>query len=148
MPVTKLRGAAERVELRTFRDEQGRKLVDLPRAPLPGGDVPAPVRFLPTWDATLLAHARRTQILPERHRPLVFHTRTPHSVNTFLVDGSVAGKWRVERTALKATLVLEPFEPLPPRIHEELVDEGERLARFLEPDAASSRVHVLAGDLA
>ena len=93
VPVTKLRGAAERLELRTFRDEQGKKLLDLPRAPLPGGGVAAPVRFLPTWDATLLAHARRTQILPERHRPLVFHTRTPHSVNTFLVDGSVAGTW-------------------------------------------------------
>ena len=60
------------------------------------GDTPAPVRFLPTWDATLLVHARRTQILPERFRPMVFDTKTPHSVPTFLVDGQVAGTWRVE----------------------------------------------------
>ena len=52
-------------------------------------------------------------MLPERFRPLVFHTKTPHSFPTFLVDGAVAGRWRVEATKAKATLVVEPFEPLP-----------------------------------
>lgn len=140
VPVTRLRPAAERLELRTFRDEEGKKLLDLPNAPLPGGDTPAPARFLPTWDATLLVHARRTQILPERFRPLVFHTKTPHSVNTFLVDGAVAGKWRVDTTDRKTTLVLEPFEPLPRPAERELLDEGERLVRFVEPNASAYAV--------
>ena len=58
---------------------------------------PAPVRFLPTWDATLLVHARRARMLPEEHRPRIFSIKTPHSFPTFLVDGAVAGTWRYER---------------------------------------------------
>ena len=80
----------------------------MPRAPLPDADTPAPVRFLPAWDATLLIHARRTQILPERYRARVFNTKTPHSIHTFLVDGQVAGSWRHE----KGRIVLDPFERL------------------------------------
>jgi len=82
--VAKMKAAAEGLALRTFRDEDGRELVDLPGAPLPSAETQAPVRFLPTWDAVLLVHARRTQILPEAYRSLVFSTRTPHSVGTFL----------------------------------------------------------------
>src|SRR5919108_678819 len=76
--------AAGRLHLRRFRDEEEGELLDLSRAPLPPADSPAPVRFLPTWDATLLAHARRTKILPEEYRALVFNTKTPHSVPTFM----------------------------------------------------------------
>jgi hypothetical protein len=139
VPVTKLKPAAERLDLRTFRDEDGKTLLDLPGAPLPG-DVPAPPRFLPTWDATLLVHARRTQILPEEHRAAIFSTKTPHSFATFLVDGAVAGKWRVERTKEKATLLLDPLAPLPRPAERELRDEAERLVRFHEPDATSYAV--------
>ncbi|MGH3115267.1 MAG: DNA glycosylase AlkZ-like family protein, partial [Gaiellaceae bacterium] len=78
------------------------------------------------WDATLLVHARRTGILPERYRPLVFNTKTPHSVNTFLVDGAVAGTWRHEDSRLK----LEPFARLDRKTHRELREEAERLAVF------------------
>ncbi len=138
--VAELDPTAERLALRRFRDEEGRPLLDLPRAPLPGGSVTAPVRFLPTWDATLLVHARRTQILPEGYRPLVFDTKTPHSTPTFLVDGSVAGKWKVERRRKQASLVLEPFERLPAAARRELKEEGESLLRFHEPDAESYRV--------
>jgi hypothetical protein len=127
------------LRLRTFRDEDGKELVDLPRALLPGY-VPAPVRFLPHWDATLLVHARRTQILPERFRPRIFHTKAPQSFATFLFDGAVAGTWRVERTKERATLALEPFEPLPRGAERDLRDEAERLVRFHEPDAVSYRV--------
>jgi hypothetical protein len=140
--VTNLRPAAERLRLRTFRNEDGKELIDLPRAPLPGGGAPAPVRFLPVWDATLLVHARGTQILPEEFRPLVFNTKTPHSVHTFLVDGAVAGKWRVERTAKKATLVVEPFDRLSRGSARETRDEAARLVRFMEPEAASYAVKV------
>ena len=88
--------ALERLELRRFRDEDGGELLDLPRAPLPHPDTPAPVRFLPTWDAVLLVHARRTGVLPEEHRPRIFPTTMPQSVGTFLVDGAVAGTWRFD----------------------------------------------------
>ncbi len=142
VPVTKLKPAAERLALRRFRGEDGKVLLDFPRGPLPGGDAPAPVRFLPTWDATLLVHARRTLILPERFRPLIFNTKSPQSFATFLVDGAVAGVWRWERGERKATLVLEPFEPLPRAALRELRDEAARLVRFAEPDAASYAVRV------
>jgi hypothetical protein len=134
--------AFERLALRRFRDEAGRELLDLPRAPLPPAEAPAPVRFLPTWDATLLVHARRTQILPEEYRPAIFATKTPHSFPTFLVDGSVAGKWRVERTKRVAELRLEPFARLPAATRDEAVAEGERLLRFVEADADRYRVTV------
>jgi hypothetical protein len=126
LPVKALRPAVEELHLRRFRDEQGSDLVDLPRAPLPDPDTPAPVRFLPTWDATLLVHARRSQILPEQYRPLVFNTKTPHSVSTFLADGAVAGTWRYEKGRVR----LEPFGRLPRTIARELEDEAERLAAF------------------
>jgi len=135
--VAKMKAAAESLTLRTFRDEQGRELVDLPGAPLPSAETPAPVRFLPTWDAVLLVHARRTQILPEAYRSLVFSTKTPHSVGTFLVDGSVAGSWHVERSGDRATLFYTPFERLPSAADRELRDEAAGLVRFSEPDAAS-----------
>ncbi len=125
-PVVALAPALARLDLRRFRDEQGRELVDLPRAPLPDPETPAPVRFLPTWDATLLVHARRTQILPEGYRPRVFDVKTPHSVPTFLVDGQVAGTWRYER----GRVGLEPFSRLPRDTRRELDEEAERLAAF------------------
>jgi hypothetical protein len=136
----KLVPVAERIATRTFHDETGRPLIDLPRAPLPPETLRAPVRFLGHWDAALLVHARRTQILPERFRQLVFSTKAPQSIATFLVDGSVAGAWRVERTARKATLRVEPFEPLPRAARDELRAEGEGLVRFHEPDATSYAV--------
>jgi hypothetical protein len=120
--------ALERMRLRRFRDEAGRELVDLPRGSLPDADTPAPVRFLPTWDATLLVHARRTQILPEEHRPKVFDTKTPHSFPTFLVDGQVAGTWKHER----ARVVLSPFGSLGTSTRRELEDEAGRLEAWLE----------------
>ena len=116
----------ERLELRRFRNEQGKELVDLPRAPLPDPDTPAPARFLPVWDATLLVHARRTGILPERYRERVFNVKTPHSVNTFLVDGAVAGTWRYEKGRVK----LEPFGRLSKAARAELGEEAELLAGF------------------
>jgi hypothetical protein len=114
--------AIERARLRRFRDEDGAELLDVPRAPLPPSDVPAPVRLVPTWDAALLAHARRTGILPERYRARVFNTRTPHSVPTFLVDGRVAGTWRFEHGRMS----LDAFAPLSRAVRRELDAELER----------------------
>ena len=74
-------GAAD-LDLVRYRDEQGGELVDLPGAPLPDPATPAPVRFLPHWDANLLVHVRRTGLLPEAYRPRVFHVKNPFSVGT------------------------------------------------------------------
>ena len=126
LDVTTTKHALERLDLRTFQDEQGKALVDLPRLPLPDADTPAPARFLPVWDATLLVHARRTGILPERYRPRVFNVKTPHSMNTFLVDGQVAGTWRYEQGRIE----LEPFGRLDRETRAELEEEAGRLAAF------------------
>jgi hypothetical protein len=126
LPVSEIAAALERLKLRRFRSEAGGELVDLPRAPLPDPETPAPVRFLPTWDATLLAHARRTGILPEEFRSRIFSTKTPHSVQTFLVDGVVAGTWRYER----GRVLLEPFARLDRAVRRELDEEAERLVGF------------------
>ncbi|HEY1238250.1 MAG TPA: winged helix DNA-binding domain-containing protein [Solirubrobacterales bacterium] len=122
----RLAAAIERAKLRRFAAEDGAELLDLPRAPLPDPETPAPVRFLPTWDATLLVHARRTGILPEEHRPKVFNTKTPQSVSTFLVDGRVAGTWRYEKGKVKT----EPFGRLDSAAKREVRQEGERLAEL------------------
>ena len=126
LPPREVNDAVERLELRRFRDEAGGPLVDLPRLALPAADTPAPVRFLPTWDATLLVHCRRALILPEELRPKVFHTKTPQSVPTFLVDGAVAGTWRHERGRVE----LRPFVKLGRAEREQLDEEGHRLAAF------------------
>ena len=126
LPAGALSPVLERMKLRAFRDEGGKKLVDLPRRPLPDPDLPAPVRFLPAWDATLLAQARRTQILPERHRSRIFNTKTPHSMHTFLVDGQVAGSWRFDDGRIR----LEPFERVSKEVLREVTEEGEFVAEL------------------
>jgi Winged helix DNA-binding domain len=126
IPPRDVNAVLDGMELRRFRDEAGGELLDLPRMPLPDPSSPAPVRFLPTWDATLLVHARRTQILPEEHRSRVFHTKTPHSVATFLVDGRVAGTWRYERGAV----TVSPFGSLTATRRREVDAEAERVAAF------------------
>jgi hypothetical protein len=123
-----LQPALGRLSLRRFRDEEANELLDLPRAPLPDSETPAPVRFLPTWDAVLLVHARRTGVLPERFRPLIFSTKRPQSVGTFLVDGGAAGTWRHEN----GRVTVEPFERLDASVTRELREECDRLAAFHE----------------
>ncbi|NHC43767.1 winged helix DNA-binding domain-containing protein [Motilibacter sp. K478] len=127
LPVRALGPVLARLPLRRFLAEDGVELIDLPGLPLPDGDVPAPVRFLPTWDAALLVHARRAGALPERLRPLVFSTRSPQSIGTFLVDGAVAGSWK----PAGARVELHEFEPLGPQSRAEVSAEAERLAAFL-----------------
>ena len=116
----------EGLGLRRFCAENGDALLDLRRAPLPDPQTPAPVRFLPTWDATLLVHARRAGILPEAYRPRIFSSRNPHSSPTFLVDGAVAGTWHHER----GRVALEPFAALDGATRRALGEEAGRLAEL------------------
>jgi Winged helix DNA-binding domain len=118
--------ALEAMKLRRHEAEDGAELLDLPRAAMPDPETPAPVRFLPTWDATLLVHARRTGILPEEHRSKVFNTRTPQSVPTFLVDGRVAGTWSFDKGKIKTSL----FGRLGAAAKRELREEADRLAEL------------------
>jgi hypothetical protein len=114
------------MKLRLFESVDGQELVDLPRLPLPDPDTPAPPRFIGTWDAMLLTHARRTGVLPEEHRPKVFNTRTPQSMPTFMVDGRVAGSWKFDKGKVK----LDPFERLDAAVRRELNAEADRLAEL------------------
>lgn len=116
--------ALDRLPVRTFVDEGGRTLFDVRGAPLPDASTAAPVRFLGTWDASLLVHARRARILPEEFRDRIFHTKTPHSFNTFLVDGQVAGTWKEESGEIR----IETFHPIPRRFGRQLEEESQRLA--------------------
>ena len=125
LSLTPLKPVLERVATERFLDEDGKELLDVPGAPLPDPDTPAPPRLLPTWDSTLLVHARRTGLLPERFRPLVFHTRNPQSNPTFLVDGEVAGTWRLDD---EGGFSAEPFERVPAQVMREVRAEGGRLA--------------------
>ena len=124
--LTALKPALAALELRSFRGEDGKELLDVPDGPLPDAETDVPVRFLPTWDATLLVHARRTQILPEAYRPLIFHTKMPPSYPTFLVDGQVAGNWRHEAGEIQ----LSPFRRLRTAERVALEEEAHRLAAF------------------
>ena len=126
LTVTALKPALSALELCRFRSEDGEELLDVADGPLPDPETPAPPRFLPTWDATLLVHARRTGLLPEEHRSKLFGIKTPHSFPTFLVDGAVAGKWRHERGRIE----LEPFGRLDGATRRALGAEAERLAAF------------------
>ncbi len=110
--------------LPTYESEDGTTLYDLPGLPLPDPDAPAPVRFLPTWDAALLAHARRALILPEEHRDKVFHVKMPQSIGTFLVDGRVAGSWKPDGT-------VTPFVELTARQRTQVDKEATALAEFM-----------------
>jgi hypothetical protein len=124
-----LRPGLDRLDLRTFRDDRGRLLLDLPRAPLPDGDKPAPVRFLPKWDSSLLAYAppERTRILPEKYRPTVIR-KNGDVIPTVLVDGFVAAGWNVDR---KGKLEISPLRRLTKAERAEIDAEGERLVEFL-----------------
>jgi hypothetical protein len=130
-------------KVRTFTDPRGRTLYDLKSAPLPDADTPAPVRFLPKWDSTLLAYAppERVRILSEVHRKTVI-AKNGDVAQTFLLDGMVAGTWSATVKPREATIVLTPFGRLAKADRAALTDEGERLARFLAPDARAHGVRV------
>jgi hypothetical protein len=130
--LTRLREAFERLrpELVTFRDENGAELFDLPDAPRPDADTPAPPRFLPEFDNLLLSHADRTRVVPAEYRGRSWVGNTVH--RTFLVDGFLAGVWRLTDDAL----LIEPFVALGKGAREELVREGERMLTAMHPQSS------------
>ena len=115
------------------------KYFDLPKAPRPGEDAPAPPRFLPEFDSVLLAHKDRRRVIADEHRKAVYLPALRVAA-TILVDGVVAGTWLVRRDKKAATLAITPFAKLARAVKDALAEEGAALVRFMEPEAASFNV--------
>jgi len=128
-----------RPQLVTFIGDKKREYFDLPDAPRPDEDTPAPVRFLPDFDNLMLGHNDRTRVIKDEYRQRVA-TANLRTLATFLVDGITAGTWKTEVKKKTAKLLLDPFEPLTRADIDALVDEGERLLRFIEPEAKGYEV--------
>ena len=130
--------AAPAASSSAFRDERGRELFDLPDAPRPDPDTPAPPRFLPEYDNVLLAHADRTRFVDDDLRRLV--TQEGLVVGSVLVDGVVGATWTTERQPEAATLVIRPLVEMPDEVRGAVADEAARLLAFLAPAARAARV--------
>ncbi len=136
MRVPHIRAALARItDLARFRDEKDRELFDLAKAPRPAAETPAPVRFLARFDAAILGHdaAERTRILPAAYKRQVIFSAEVWT--TFLVDGLVAGRYRLRGSKKEGIVELLPFKPLRRADKAALIEEGEQLARFYYPDA-------------
>jgi hypothetical protein len=135
--LTRLREVFERLRstLVTFRDANGVELFDLPDAPRPDADAPAPIRFLPDYDNVLLAHADRARIVADADRPRIFVQNG--MLPTVLVDGRVRATWRAEREGGHTVVAVSSFGRLTRADRAAILDEGERLASFLADDGAS-----------
>jgi hypothetical protein len=129
--LTAIRPILERLrpQLRTFRDDAGRELFDVPDAPFPDPETLAPVRFLPLYDNVFLSHKDRSRIVDPRHKGGAFLK------GFVLVDGFLRAIWKASRVQGAATLVVRPVEPLGRQDRAEVGEEGERLLDFLHPDA-------------
>lgn len=134
LPGLKSTFAALKPELVSFRDERGRELFDLPDAPRPPAKTRAPVRLLPEFDNLVLGHDDRTRVIADEHRKRVV-TKNLQVLATFLVDGWVAGTWKIERKKQVATLTFMPFAALTKTVRDALRAEALRLLGFVEPQA-------------
>jgi hypothetical protein len=132
--LTRLREVVGRLEpwLRTFRDEQGRELFDLPDAPRPDPDTPAPVRLVAEFDNLILSHADRGRVISEPDRQRLY-TKNGIFPGTVLIDGFVRGMWRVTIARRAAVLTVEMFGPVGGRDRDAVTAEGERLLEFAAP---------------
>ena len=115
--------------LRSFRDERGRELFDLPDAPRPGPDTPAPVRLVAEFDNLILSHADRARVVSDDNR-LRLYTRNGIFPGTVLRDGFVTGMWRLTRSRRTAVVTVELFGSVPSRDRDAVGDEAQRLLAF------------------
>jgi winged helix DNA-binding protein len=137
-----VRAALESLETARFEDEDGRTLHDLPGAPRPDPETPAPPRLLAAFDSVLLAYAskRRARILPDAYRDAVYERANLRIRPSFTVDGLVAGTWSIEVKRREATLTLRPLQRLARADRAALADEAEHLARAVQPGAKAHAV--------
>ena len=141
--LAKLREPIEhlRPRLRTFADEHGVELFDLPDAPRPSADVDAPPRFLPEFDNVWLGHKDRSRVVAVSHRPPLIGSGGLLS-GTVLVDGFVGARWRIARVRDKAILTVEPFAKLTKKVRASIEKEGHALLLFAAADAEGHDVRV------
>lgn len=133
-----------RAELMSFRDTDGRELVDLPDAARPDSDTPAPVRFLYDYDNLLLSHADRSRVAGGAdYAGQGFTPENMVQPATVLVDGMAAATWRLEKAGSAATLTVRPFRPVTTAERDDVVAEGRRLSAFLAPGVAADAVDVV-----
>ena len=128
--LTRLREVVERLPLRTFRGQDGQALYDVPGAPRPAEDTPAPPRFLPAYDNLLLSHKDRTRVIPH-NRPVPLPPGNGATDGTFLVDGRWQGTWQIR----DQTLRIQPFTKLRPPDRDALLAEAAQLCAFVAPQA-------------
>ncbi|MFF9819158.1 winged helix DNA-binding domain-containing protein [Streptomyces sp. NPDC014006] len=130
--LTRLRDAFERLRPRllTFRDERGVELFDLPDAPRPDPDTPAPPRFLPEFDNLLLSHADRSRVVPTEHRGRSWQGNQAY--RTLLLDGFLAGLWALDQQAL----VIEPFTAPGRTLRAQITAEAEHMLATLHPESS------------
>ena len=143
--LTRLTPVVERLRPRllTFRDEHGRELFDLPDAPRPDPDTPAPPRFLPTYDNIALSHKDRARIYSDLGNWTVVGDDAINRIFTkgsVLVDGYVLGGWRLDREGDRATVVVTPLRPLSPADEPAVVEEGTRLLGLVAAESATRDV--------
>jgi Winged helix DNA-binding domain len=131
LPMTVLEPGLDRLRVRRFRDELGRELYDLRRAPIPTPDTKALPRFLPRFDNVLLSHDDRRRAISDEHRALVIEGGEVRP--TFLVDGFVAGTWSLDGSRVR----LAPFDPLPRTVRREVETEAARLEAFVRASGKS-----------
>jgi hypothetical protein len=134
--LTRLREPVERLRpsLRTFRDEQGNELFDLPESPRPDPGTPAPVRLIAEFDNLVLSHADRTRVISGPNRKRLF-TRNGIFPGTVLINGFVLGIWRITRSRDAAALSIDMFESISGGDRDAVTREGERLLAFAAPEA-------------
>jgi hypothetical protein len=146
--LTGLRAVVERLRprLRAFRGEDGRELFDLPDAPRPDPETPAPVRFLPEYDNLLLSHAERSRVFPDRRREALGRSWRI-GFGSVLHDGGVCGVWRLERPKQgPVTLAVTLAARLPRRATASIEAEGRRYLRFAAPEADGREVELRVAD--
>jgi hypothetical protein len=136
--LTGMRGVLERLRPRliTFRDEKGRELFDVPDAPYPDADTPAPVRFLPEYDNIVLSHDDRTRVMDRKLNEPIWMR------GSILADGFVRGTWRMDTKRGEGVLKIGLFDSLAPSDRAEVAAEAELLGDFLAPDARTRDVRI------
>lgn len=140
--LTRLREVTETLDLRTFTTDDGRTLYDLPEAPRPDEDTPAPVRYLPEFDNVLLSYADRTRLMTDEHRKILFGVKNGVFPGTFLVDGFVRGSWRLTKQRKSAVLTLTPWARTTKKDLAALTKEGMRMLDFAAADAETKDVRI------
>jgi hypothetical protein len=141
--ITRLGEVAAEMDLRRYRDPDGRELIDLPELTLPDEDVPAPPRLLGPFDQTILSYADRTRVISDEHRKRVI-TQNGLVKGTLLVGGFVRGYWELRKERKAVTVELSPFEKLPKRDLDALESAAMTLTSWAEPGAETREVRVSA----